>query len=85
MKQIKILGLLITDRIKESGQTQKVLTDYAHIIQNRLGFHELSDKVCSRSGIIILQLAGKQEEWAKFETALAAIRGLEVKEMTFTL
>lgn len=85
MKEIRILGLLITDRIKEAGQTQLVLTRYAHIIRSRLGFHEVTEDVCSRVGVIILQLAGVPAEFDKLETELGNIRGLEIQKMIFNL
>jgi hypothetical protein len=83
MKQTKIIGILIRDRIKEAGRTQETLSKYHHIIQSRLGFHELSEEVCSRVGIIVLTLSGKNNEWEKFENELAAIGGLEIKNIEF--
>ncbi len=83
MKEIRILGLLITDRIKEAGRTQELLTKYSHLIKSRLGFHEVSEDVCSRIGIIILQLAGKPADFDTFETELGRIGGLEVRHMIF--
>ncbi len=85
MKEMRILGLLITDRIKESGRTQRVLTQYAHVIKSRLGFHEVSEEVCSRVGVIILQLAGNQAECDRLEEELGTIGGLEIQRMAFKL
>jgi hypothetical protein len=84
MSEVRIIGLLITDRIKEAGQTQMALTKYAHVIKSRLGFHEVSEEVCSRVGIIILHLAGDAAECKSLEEELAQIRGLEVQRMVFT-
>ena len=83
MKEIRILGLLITDRIKEAGRTQQVLSEFAHIIKSRLGFHEVTEDVCSRVGVIILQLSGKSSEFEALEEALSGIGGLEVQRMSF--
>jgi hypothetical protein len=83
MTETRILGLLITDRIKEAGRTQLTLTKYSRLIRTRLGFHELNDNVCSRSGIIVLHLTGQPEEWKVFEDELAQIGGLEVQNMSF--
>ena len=85
MKEIRIIGLLITDRIKEAGLTQQVLTKYAHVIKSRLGFHEVTEDVCSRVGVIILQLAGNAIECDKLEAELGLIRGLELQHMIFCL
>ncbi|MGA3014254.1 MAG: hypothetical protein ABSD71_09480 [Bacteroidales bacterium] len=83
MQELRIIGLLITDRIKEAGMTQQVLSQHAHLIKSRLGFHEVSEDVCSRVGVILLQLRGKPEECDKLENALRNIRGIEVQKMSF--
>jgi hypothetical protein len=85
MSEIRIIGLLITDRIKEAGLTQKALTKYAHVIKSRLGFHEVSEDVCSRVGVIILQLAGDAGECIRLEQELGQIGGLEIQRMIFSL
>ncbi|MFZ4399940.1 MAG: hypothetical protein ACOYO1_07900 [Bacteroidales bacterium] len=83
MKEMRILGLMITDRIKEAGRTQKVLTKNAAIIKSRLGFHEVSEDICSRVGMILLQLGGKSSEWEQLENELKTIEGLEIQKMNF--
>lgn len=83
MKQTRIIGLLIKDRIKESGRTQQVLSKYAHLIRSRLGFHEVTENVCSRVGFIILQLCGDPDQWQEFILELREIGGIEVQEMQF--
>lgn len=83
MTETRILGLLITDRIKEAGRTQLLLTKHSKLIRTRLGFHELNDNVCSRVGIILLHLIGSPSEWEVFENELGEIEGLEVKQMSF--
>ena len=84
MTETRILGLLISDRIKEAGRTQLTLSKYSKLIRTRLGFHELNENVCSRSGIIILHLTGNPDEWKVFENELGEIGGLEVQNMSFT-
>ena len=84
MNEVRIIGLLVTDRIKEAGRTQQVLTKYAHLIKSRLGFHEVSEDKCSRVGLIILQVTGSQEEFKEMENDLSAIGGIEVKNMIFS-
>jgi ribosome biogenesis SPOUT family RNA methylase Rps3 len=83
MKEMRILGLMITDRIKEAGRTQKVLSKNANIIKSRLGFHEVSEDVCSRVGMVLLQLGGNQNEWEQLENELQTIEGLEIQHMSF--
>jgi hypothetical protein len=84
MQSLRIIGLLITDRIKEAGLTQKTLTRYAHVIKSRLGSHEVSEDKCSRVGFILLQLSGKSEECDKLELELKEIGGIEIQRMEFT-
>ncbi|HAQ65322.1 MAG TPA: hypothetical protein DCR43_05665 [Bacteroidales bacterium] len=85
MKEIRILGLLIIDRIKEAGQTQRLLTDNAAIIRSRLGFHEVTEATCSRTGVILLQLTGSSDQQDLLEASLRALRGVEVQRMRFEL
>ena len=73
MKETRIIGLLIRDRIKEAGKLQLTLSKHAHLIKSRLGFHELSENTCSRMGFVILHLSGKPEEWQAFETEISEI------------
>lgn len=85
MNQLKILGIQVTDRIKEAGRTQQILTKYADNIRTRLGFHELNDAVCSRTGFIVLELCGEVAKQNALETELQGIGGIAVKEMSFHL
>ncbi len=85
MNQIRVITILVRDRIKEAGKTQKLLTEYGNIIKTRLGSHEVSEDVCSRIGVIILQLAGNPDEWTIFENKLSEIGGIEYKCSTFDL
>ena len=81
MQELRIIGFQITDRIKEAGLTQKILTRHAHVIKSRLGFHEVSDSVCSRVGVMLLQLRGNPEDCDKLEDALSELTG-DPKEFT---
>lgn len=83
MKENRVIGILIKDRIKEAGKTQKILSDYASIINSRMGTHELNDSVCSRKGIILLHLGGNESLWNAFENKLKEVGGIEVQKMSF--
>lgn len=85
MKETRIIGLLIRDRIKEAGRLQQTLSNYAHIIQTRLGFHELNENKCSRTGVIVLHLSGEPESWKAFEASIEAIEGVEMQQISFKL
>jgi len=59
---IKVLGLKIIDRIKEAGLTQEILSKHADLITTRLGFHEVTDEICSREAYIIIHLNDIKDE-----------------------
>jgi hypothetical protein len=85
VKEVRIIGILITDRIKEAGRTQQTLSRFGHVIRTRLGFHEVTEDVCSRAGIILLHLEGEPEECLALEEELRLIGGLEIQRMVFVL
>jgi len=81
--QTVIMGILIKDRIKESGRTLNILSQYASIISTRLGFHEVSQEVCSRVGFILLYLKGEESICQELYNKLQKIGGIEVQVMSF--
>jgi hypothetical protein len=81
---IKILGIKIIDRIKEAGLTQAILSKHASVITTRLGFHEVTDSVCSREAYIILHLNDNADDSGKLVNELKPVGGIEVREITFT-
>jgi len=81
---IKVLGIKIIDRIKEAGLTQEILSKHATLITTRLGFHEVTDSVCSREAYIILHLNGDPGETELLVKELDALGGVVIREMTFT-
>lgn len=85
MNEIRILALLIRDRVKEAGSAQTVISRYASVVRSRLGFHELTEATCSRMGIIILQLSGDIQLQQQLEDELKQVRGIEVKQISFDL
>ncbi len=80
---MKILGVFISDRVKEAAEVQNMLTKYGCIIKSRIGLHDVDENKCSQNGIIILQLAGDKNEWVKLEEELKSIAGVEIKNMDF--
>lgn len=85
MEEKRILGVLITDRKKEAGEVQKVLTKFGCSIKTRLGLHEASDETCSNEGLILLELTGEYKEMDNLEKELENIEGTETKKMTFNM
>ncbi len=80
---IKILGIKIIDRIKEAGLTQKILSKHASVITTRLGFHEVTDSVCSREAYIILHLNDTSSDSGNLARELNNLGGIEVREIIF--
>lgn len=80
---IKVLGIKIIDRIKEAGLTQEILSRYATVITTRLGFHEVTDSVCSREAYIILHLNGDSSVSENLITDLGTIGGIDIREISF--
>ena len=83
MKEIWILGIHITDRLKKVSDVQSILTKFGCSIRTRLGLHEADGDFCARSGLIILELTGSREEFVKLENELLKVEGLEVRKMVF--
>jgi len=83
-KEIWILGLYISDRMKESQQVQSILTKFGCSVKTRLGLHEVNEDYCSTSGIMILELTGDLTECQKLENELLKLENVEVKKMVFT-
>jgi hypothetical protein len=80
---IRIIGIKVTDRIKEVGITQEVLSKYSSLITTRFGFHELSTEKCSREAYIILHLNGELADAERLASDLRSIGGVEVREIDF--
>ncbi|MGE0090423.1 MAG: hypothetical protein AB7S50_13210 [Bacteroidales bacterium] len=82
-KEIRILGILITDRQKEAGKVQSVLSKFGCSIKTRLGLHEVINDLCSSSGLIILELTGAISDMDKLEKELKEIGGTQTQRMIF--
>jgi hypothetical protein len=81
---IKVLGIKIIDRIKEAGLTQGILSKHATVITTRLGFHEVTDEICSREAYIILHLNGDPADTENLASDLKFLEGIDFREMIFT-
>lgn len=79
-----ILGVHLTNRLQNATDLQKTLSQFGCSIKTRIGLHEVSEDVCSPEGIVILELFGDEAEFAKLETQLKTIAGIEVQKMVFS-
>ncbi len=78
-----IVGALVSNRVANVPDVQKVLTECGCYIKTRLGLHEANENVCSPSGLILLELLGDEKACAEVEGKLKAITGLQVQKMVF--
>lgn len=83
MKETWIIGIQITDRVKEAARVQDIMTKFGCTIKTRLGLHEVTENFCSQNGLILLELTGNPTEFPKLENALLSVPGLGVKKMIF--
>jgi hypothetical protein len=81
---ITVLGIKIIDRIKEAGLTQGILSRHAGVITTRLGFHEVTESVCSREAYLILHINGDEQDKEKLAEEIATLGGVEIRSMTFS-
>jgi hypothetical protein len=79
-----ILGVHITDRLKEAVRVQQLLTEYGGHIKTRLGLHELEPGAPSPRGLVLLELVGDEQACRDLAGRLGAIDGVDVQQMIFT-
>ena len=85
MKQGKhiILGVHITDRVREAVEVQRCLTEFGRYIKTRLGLHEVEPANEGPNGILLLEMIGPEGKSRELVDKLKAIAGIEVQSMTF--
>jgi hypothetical protein len=83
MAKKTVLGIMITNRIENAPQVQKTFTEFGCNIKTRLGLHEVDEKSCSTSGLILLELFGDDSSNDELEKKLRAIKGIQVQKMLF--
>ena len=75
-----IMAVIINHRSKNAVKFQEALTKHGCKIKMRLGLHEAGD-VCSEEGLIILQLAGSNEEIDALQADLNSIEGIKASNL----
>ena len=78
-----IVGVHITDRVKNAGEVQKVLTDFGCSIKTRIGLHDAREDYCSPSGLVVLEVLGGDKVCNDMRRRLSAIEGVAVQVMVF--
>jgi len=79
-----IVGIHVTDRLKNAADVQKIFTQYGCNIKTRLGLHEVHGNYCAGGGIVLLEMVGEMKDVDAMLRKLKKIEGLEAKKMTFT-
>lgn len=83
MAQRCVIGVLVTNRVENAAQIQKVLTECGCYIKTRLGLHEVTENICSPTGLILLEVFGDGKAYAEVEGKLKEVKGLQVQKMVF--
>jgi hypothetical protein len=83
MEKHMIFGVHVSDRVKKSGDVQKLFTEYGCNIKTRIGLHDASNNVCAPNGVIVLEMIGDEKVCNEMATKLNALDGVEVQTMVF--
>ena len=83
MENHLILGVHVTDRLRNAAEVQRLFTEYGCHIKTRLGLHEVGEGRCAPSGIVLLEMAGDEAHCTGLADKLNAIEGIEVQKMVF--
>jgi hypothetical protein len=78
-----ILGIHVTDRLKNAVEVQRVFTEYGCNIKTRIGLHDVDASVCSPSGVVLIEFFGTAAEAAAMAAKVGAVEGVNVQTMTF--
>jgi hypothetical protein len=78
-----ILGIHVSDRLKNAVDVQKVFTEYGCNIKTRVGLHDVDANVCSPSGVVLIEFFGADDEAADMMAKLNEVEGVQVQKMVF--
>jgi hypothetical protein len=80
-----VLLILIGKRQEAAVVVQRVLTAWGCIIKTRLGIHDGVLEHCSDSGLLILELHGREEDMTELARKVALIEGVQSKLVTLEI
>ena len=79
-----IIGVNVPSFAKNSGEIQKVFSEYGCSIRTRLGLHDVAEGVCSPTGVILVEfVSGENMADEMIAKLMAANPDLEIKKMVF--
>ena len=79
-----ILGIHVVDRTQRASDVQSALTEFGTNIKTRLGLHDVHDGFASPNGLMLIEFVGDEGQCKSLVGRLAAIKGVEVKQMVFS-
>ena len=78
-----ILGVHLTDRVRQASEVQQVFTEFGGHIKTRLGLHDVGPGGSATTGLIVLELIGDTASFDAMAARLKALEGVEVQRMVF--
>ena len=78
-----ILGIHVTDRLKNATEVQRVFSQFGCNIKTRVGLHDVDATSCSPSGIVLIEFFGSDTEAGDMAGKLNAVEGVHVQKMVF--
>lgn len=76
-----IFGIKLLNRVNSATDFQAVTTKYGCSIKTRIGLHDVSNGVCSPSGVILIEFIG--DDANEFEKDLHALGDIIIQKMVF--
>jgi len=70
-----ILGVHLSDRVKQAVDVQRVFTEFGYDIKTRVGRHDPEGRVCGSGGVILPELVGGEESYHGLHRAARGYRG----------
>lgn len=80
-----ILLVLIGNRVGTAVKVQEVLTNMGCFIKTRLGIHDGSPEACTNTGLLILEILGKEDDKKKLVKDLKKIADVKAKLVELAL
>ena len=77
-----ILGLKLSNRLENSLEFQRILSQFGCAIRTRIGLHQIDEKYCATSGIILLEVVDTKSA-SELSKELLTIDEIEVQQMIF--
>jgi hypothetical protein len=78
-----ILGIHVTNRLKNAAEVQEVFTEYGCNIKTRIGLHDVDANVCSPSGVVLIEFFGTTADADAMAAKVGAVEGVDVQKMVF--